>query len=53
MLLQEIQTLALEIEPGFDAEHRHLPGCRRPDAVKLPDGQDLDIGRPHFRRDHE
>src|SRR6516162_3913196 len=26
MLLQELQSLALEIEPGFDAESRHLLG---------------------------
>ena len=53
MLLQETLGLALEIEPGLDPEPRHLPGGRRPDAVKLPDRQRLDEGRPHFRRDHE
>src|SRR6516165_2069697 len=46
MLLQELQGLALEIEPGFDAEHRHLPCCRRSDAVKLPHRQRLDERRP-------
>jgi hypothetical protein len=42
MALQEIQTLALKIEPGLDIEQRHFPGGRRPDAVKFPDRQDLD-----------
>src|SRR5437762_8766694 len=34
MALQEIQTLALKIEPGLDTKQRHFPGGRRPDAVK-------------------
>src|SRR5262249_26291660 len=48
MLLQEIQGLALEIEPGFDAETRHLPRGGGPDAVKLPDRQGLNERRAHF-----
>src|SRR6516225_4264986 len=53
MLLQELQGLALEIEPGFDAETRHLPRGGGPDAVKLPDRQSLDERRAHFRGDDE
>jgi hypothetical protein len=53
MVLQETLGLALKIEPGLDTEPDHLPGGRRPDAVKLPHRQRLDEGRPHFRRDHE
>jgi hypothetical protein len=53
MVLHEALCLTLEIEPGLDTEPRHLPGGRRPDAVKLPNRQRLDEGWPHFRRDHE
>jgi hypothetical protein len=53
MLLQELQGLALEIEPGLDAETRHLPRGGRPDAVKLPDRQGLDERRAHFGGDDE
>jgi hypothetical protein len=53
MLLQELQGLALEIEPGFYAETRHLLRGGGSDAVKLPDGQALDETRAHFRRDDE
>src|SRR5262249_3561818 len=45
MLLQELQGLALEIEPGFDAESRHLPRGGGSDAMKLPDRQGLDERR--------
>src|SRR5215472_13901082 len=48
MLLQELQSVALEIEPGFDAETRHLPRGGGPDAVKLPDRQGLNERRAHF-----
>src|SRR5215472_8632720 len=51
MLLQELQGLALEIEPGFYAETRHLPRGGGPDAMKLPDRQGLDERRAHFRGD--
>jgi len=53
MVLQETHCLALKIEPGLDTEPRHFPGGCRPYTVKLPDGQRLDNGRPHFRRNDE
>src|SRR5436853_7830826 len=53
LLLQEGQSLCPEIEPGLDPQPPHLSGCRRPDAVKLPDRQGLDEYRPHFRSDDE
>jgi len=53
MVLKELQGLALNVEPGFDAKPRHLSRRRRPDAVKLSHRQRLDEGRPHLRRDHE
>jgi len=52
-LLQEGQGLRPEVEPGLDPELPHLGGCRRPDAVKLPDRQGLDEFRPHFGSDNE
>src|SRR5262249_9792808 len=42
MLLQVLQSLGFEVEPGLDSESIHLRGCRWPDAVKLPDRQGLD-----------
>src|SRR5215469_8327811 len=53
MLLQELQGLALEIEPGFDTETRHLSGGGRSDAMKLSDRQGLDEHRANFRGDDE
>ena len=53
MLLQELQGLALEIKPGFDAESRHLPRGGGSDAVKLPDRQGLDEYWSHFGSDDE
>ena len=53
MLMQEGQGLRPEVEPGFDPEPLHLLGCRRSDAVKLPDRQGFDESRPHFGRDDE
>ena len=53
MLLKELQGLVLNVEPGLDTELGHLSRRRRPDAVKLPDGQRLNEGWAHLRRDHE
>jgi hypothetical protein len=53
MVLQEGRGLRPEVDSGFDTEPRHLLGCRRPDAVKLPDRQGLYECRPHFGRDNE
>ena len=53
MLLQKGQGPRPEVKPGFDPEQRHLLGCRRSDAVKLPDRQGLDESRPHFGSDDE
>src|SRR5204863_3825366 len=50
MLLQEIQGLCPEIQPGPNPDLLHLPGRRGPYTMKLPDRQGLDECRPHFWR---
>jgi len=53
MLLEKIQGLLPEIEPGSDPKLLHFSGRRGSDAVKCPYRQCLDKGRPHFGGDDE
>ena len=53
MLMKKGQGAGPEVEPGFDPEPLHLLGCRRSDAVKLPDRQGFDEYRSHSGSDYE